>query len=57
LCQPLREEYSATPDTDQAKVDGAVIFLDDFVDQPHQRAFDFRRRHQLRFLSQAGLAG
>ena len=57
LPQALRQEYSAAADSDQSQIGGAVIFLDDFVDQPDQRAFDFGRRHQLRLLSQVGLAG
>src|SRR5579863_8163372 len=57
LSQPLREEYSASTDSDQAEAGCTIIFLDDFVDQSHQRAFDFGRGHQLRLLADVGLAG
>jgi hypothetical protein len=57
LSQALREENSAPTDSDQTEAGRTVVFLNDFVDQPHQRAFDFGRGHQLRLLADVGLAG
>src|SRR5262249_48903350 len=44
-------------DSDQSKLSGTAILLDDFMSQPDQGSLDFRGGHQLRFFMQAGLAG
>ena len=38
------------PDAHQAQIGGAIVFLHDFVGQPHQGALDFRLRHELSLL-------
>jgi hypothetical protein len=45
VTQPLRQGHPATLDADQPQVLTAIVFLDDLVRQPNQRALDFRCRH------------
>src|SRR5208283_2051482 len=55
--QPLGQGHAAAANSDQPQgVDAAVLF-DDLICQPHQRALNFRCGHELRFLTQARLAG
>ena len=44
--QPLRQGYSAALDADQHHAFAAVALFHDLVRQPHQRALDFRGRHE-----------
>ena len=42
LPQALRQRHPAPADAHQSEVVGAIVFLDDFVDQPNQGALNFR---------------
>jgi len=55
LPQAFRDGHSPTPNPDQAQALGTVVFLDDFVGETDQGAFDFRGGHELRLLAQPGL--
>ena len=52
VTQALRQRYPATLDAYESQVLTAVIFLDDLVRQPNQRALDFRSRHDAGFFPQ-----
>src|SRR3984957_16791480 len=52
VTQTLRQGNSATLDTHQPQVLTAVVFFDDLVRQPNQRALDFRCRHDAGFFPQ-----
>ena len=43
-------------DSDQTQPFNAAVLFENFVSQPHQRPFDLRTRHQLRFLCERRLA-
>src|ERR1700683_1623763 len=47
------KRHAATLDADQPQVMGSIIFLNDLVRQPNQRALDFRCRHDAGLLPQS----
>jgi len=55
LPQAFRDGHSPTPNSDQAQALEPFVFLDDFVGETDQGAFDFRGGHELRLLAQPGL--
>src|SRR6266849_7753156 len=57
LSQALGNRHSSPADAHQSELGGAVVLLDDFVDQPYQGTLDFGGGHQLRLLAQVGLTG
>src|SRR4029077_434374 len=50
LAQPFGDGNSATANSDQAQAVDTTVFLQDFVSEPYQRAFNLRTRHQLGLL-------